>query len=623
MNGYQFNQTLPGRRGHPAEKITMKSCLTTRWRRTAQSINGSAETVAFDALGRVTSQVNALGTFTPTYSFGSTPSFRLGKVTLPNSLSTVLTFANAVSDEHLLAIKNLTTSNTVLSQFDYQYDLLARITQWTRQADSGTPTVQNFEYDFEGQLLNEVITPQGQSAKQAYTYGYDASGNRTSEEVDLMGTVTNATVTTSSYNAVNQLYSRTGSGNLPVRFKGTSSEPGTATVNGQSATITVNPASSGGRIFTGPANVPAGNQTVPVTATDLSGNTATKAYSLTVIGGTNKAYAYDNNGNCTTAGTATYDWDGADRLVAINNGPLRSEFTYDGFGRRVQMVEKNNGTVTGTKRLVWAGMALAEERSSLNAVTKRFFGGGEQIAGVNYYFARDHLGSVREMTDANGTVVARYDYDPYGRRTKLSGGLDADFGYTGHYVHAPSGLYLTLFRAYDADSGRWPNRDPIGERGGLNLYGYVGNNPVNFYDPYGLAIGDWWDARTWFNSGFTESWSDQANSIGKTLGDALAGNWDDIGNNYDDSTLGQAEAAGPGVHTATKVCIGTATAATAAAAAIGTFEFAALGNQSIAEINVFSEGNVFKVVSRPFQRGFRIDPAHHGKPWGHTHWWEW
>ena len=58
----------------------------------------------------------------------------------------------------------------------------------------------------------------------------------------------------------------------------------------------------------------------------------------------------------------------------------------------------------------------------------------------------------------------------------------------------------------------------------------MGNNPINFYDPYGLAIGDWWDARTWFNSGFTESWSDQANSIGKTWGDVLAGNWDDIEN---------------------------------------------------------------------------------------------
>ena len=383
-----------------------------------------------------------------------------------------------------------------------------------------------------------------------------------------MGTVTNATVTTSSYNAVNQLYSRTGSGNLPVRFKGTSSEPGTATVNGQSATITVNPASSGGRIFTGPANVPAGNQTVPVTATDLSGNTATKAYSLTVIGGTNKAYAYDNNGNCTTAGTATYDWDGADRLVAINNGPLRSEFTYDGFGRRVQLVEKNNGTVTGTKRLVWAGMALAEERSSLNAVTKRFFGGGEQIAGVNYYFARDHLGSVREMTDASGTVVARYDYDPYGRTTKLSGGLDADFGYTGHYVHAPSGLYLTLFRAYDADSGRWLNEDPIGEAGGINLYGYVGNNPISYVDPYGLAIGDWWDGRTYFNSGFTESWSDSASSIGQALGGAAAGNWDQVADAYDSGVFGQTQDADPFTYYGTRAAVGTAAAATTAAVAI-------------------------------------------------------
>ncbi len=123
-------------------------------------------------------------------------------------------------------------------------------------------------------------------------------------------------------------------------------------------------------------------------------------------------------------------------------------------------------------------------------------------------------------------------------------------------------------------AARWPNRDPIGELGGINLYAYVGNSPVNFYDPYGLAIGDWWDARTWFNSGFTESWSDQANSIGQTLGDLLAGNWDNFGDNYDDSTLGQAEAAGPGVHTATKICVGTATVATAAAASLMAVEAA-------------------------------------------------
>jgi len=142
------------------------------------------------------------------------------------------------------------------------------------------------------------------------------------------------------------------------------------------------------------------------------------------------------------------------------------------------------------------------------------------------------------------------------------------FRFSTKYQDDETGLVYYGYRYYDPGTGRWLSRDPIGERGGLNLYAYVGNNPVNFYDPYGLAIGDWRDVRTWFNSGFTESWGDQANSIGQTLGDLLAGNWDNFGNNYDDSTLGQAEAAGPGVHTATKVCIGTATVATAAAASL-------------------------------------------------------
>ena len=118
---------------------------------------------------------------------------------------------------------------------------------------------------------------------------------------------------------------------------------------------------------------------------------------------------------------------------------------------------------------------------------KCFFAHGEQISGVNYYFTRDHLGSVREMTDGSGTIQARYDYDPYGRRTKISGGLDADFAFTGDYYHAASGLYLTLFRAYDSDLGRWLSRDPLAEAMGLNLYAYVGNNPLNAIDLYGLS----------------------------------------------------------------------------------------------------------------------------------------
>ncbi len=119
-------------------------------------------------------------------------------------------------------------------------------------------------------------------------------------------------------------------------------------------------------------------------------------------------------------------------------------------------------------------------------MTKRFFSYGEQISGTNFFFNRDHLGSVREMTDNTGAIRARYDYDPYGRRTKVQGDLEAEFAFTGHYYHAQTALYLTLYRAYDSDTGRWLNQDPIGEAGGINLFAYVENNPVNEADETGL-----------------------------------------------------------------------------------------------------------------------------------------
>jgi RHS repeat-associated protein len=55
------------------------------------------------------------------------------------------------------------------------------------------------------------------------------------------------------------------------------------------------------------------------------------------------------------------------------------------------------------------------------------------------------------------------------------------------FYHAPSGLYLTHYRAYDPVTARWLSRDPIGEAGGVNLYGYVGGNPLSYTDPLGLA----------------------------------------------------------------------------------------------------------------------------------------
>src|SRR5277367_4329804 len=107
-----------------------------------------------------------------------------------------------------------------------------------------------------------------------------------------------------------------------------------------------------------------------------------------------------------------------------------------------------------------------------------------------YYYTRDHLGSVREMTDSSGTIVARYSYDPYGRTSLVSGTNLATKQFTGDYYHAASGLNLTMYRAYDPNSGRWLSRDPIAEQGGINLYAYVRENPLNMIDYLGLE-GTW------------------------------------------------------------------------------------------------------------------------------------
>jgi RHS repeat-associated protein len=107
----------------------------------------------------------------------------------------------------------------------------------------------------------------------------------------------------------------------------------------------------------------------------------------------------------------------------------------------------------------------------------------------NYYYTRDHLGSIRELTDSGGNVRARYAYDPFGRQTRLTGDMEADFGFAGMFWSAEANLSLTHFRAYDPELGRWLSRDPLPSAEmlqGPNLYAYVVNDPVNLVDPEGL-----------------------------------------------------------------------------------------------------------------------------------------
>ena len=144
--------------------------------------------------------------------------------------------------------------------------------------------------------------------------------------------------------------------------------------------------------------------------------------------------------------------------------------------------------MTSTKQFVWCGNARCEQRNSSSSITAQFFSLGETIGGTSYFYDHDHLGSVREMTNSSGTVQAQYSYDSSGRVTKLSEAVPSDFQYAGYYFHAPSGLNLTLRRAYDSNLGRWLSRDPIAETAGTNLYGYVRNMPSMAIDPLGLDL---------------------------------------------------------------------------------------------------------------------------------------
>jgi RHS repeat-associated protein len=92
------------------------------------------------------------------------------------------------------------------------------------------------------------------------------------------------------------------------------------------------------------------------------------------------------------------------------------------------------------------------------------------------------------VSATNGAVTATYEYGPFGELTRATGQASKlnEVMYQSQICDWESGKYYWKHRYYDTSTGRWLNHDPIGERGGLNLYGFVGNNPVNRIDPYGM-----------------------------------------------------------------------------------------------------------------------------------------
>lgn len=114
--------------------------------------------------------------------------------------------------------------------------------------------------------------------------------------------------------------------------------------------------------------------------------------------------------------------------------------------------------------------------------------------GQRWRLVTDVRGSVRLVVNTStGAIGQRLDYDPWGVVTEDSNPGFQPFGYAGGLYDPDTGLVRFGARDYDAATGRWTTKDPIGFGGGdANLYAYVGGDPVNGVDPSGLI----WDTVT-------------------------------------------------------------------------------------------------------------------------------
>ena len=124
-----------------------------------------------------------------------------------------------------------------------------------------------------------------------------------------------------------------------------------------------------------------------------------------------RALSYDANGNTLSDGVRAYQWHAGNRLRSVSVDGTLYEWEYDGLSSRV--LEKRNGTVW--KRFGWEGASLVQERDAANRVVRTYYGNGDEEGGRTYVYAKDHLGSVREVLDATAAVVGRYEYDFWGR----------------------------------------------------------------------------------------------------------------------------------------------------------------------------------------------------------------
>jgi len=383
------------------------------------------------------------------------------------------------------------------SYWVYTYDALGQVTGGGKRWSDGTPVAgQQFEYAFDD-IGNRQWTKAGQDLDSGEPhqaqYWNNALNQITFRQVPgfagLGGTAsTDATVSLNYRRAVRQgeywwaeavVTNANGPAWMPLEVVG-------AISNATSADIVTN--------LTGHALLPRASQ----------------------------QFFYDADGNLTSDSLWTNSWNAENRRVTIESvagvptaAKRRVQWTHLGDGRWIErIVSTNNGSgyfPAFTNRYVWDGQVLLAVLDHTNGLVMSFMrgvdlSGSQQGAGgvggllcltshlsppTSHFVSYDGNGNVTALVDAaTGEESARYEYGPFGEAIRMTGPMAKlnPLRFSTQYADDVTGDVKYLFRDYGVSEGRWRSRDPIGERGGLNLYGFVKNRPVDLFDPFGLYI---------------------------------------------------------------------------------------------------------------------------------------
>ncbi len=194
-----------------------------------------------------------------------------------------------------------------------------------------------------------------------------------------------------------------------------------------------------------------------------------------------------------------FSYNNANRLFEVyDNGDLIARYYYQDNGLRSHKILFAPGNAETPLSIIYyhydlSGRLIQESDPEFNLAHEYIWGDDySPVAQVEadgdiYYLHTDHMMTPRYATDADGIVVWRWDGEAFGETAAIPNTLTVNLRFPGQYFDSETGNHYNWNRYYDATIGRYLQSDPIGLNGGLNTYGYAGQNSLRVLDVMGLS----------------------------------------------------------------------------------------------------------------------------------------